>query len=86
MRSSIPVMRPFILSCASFILSIAFQLTLAKYGTEVPDGWILVLWVLPLAFLRAHTDDELLTERLARQLERILLRRTDRLVRETGFR
>jgi hypothetical protein len=41
--------RPFIFSVASLILSIAFQLTLAKYGTEVPDWGLLILWVLPLA-------------------------------------
>jgi hypothetical protein len=41
-------MRPLVFAVASFILSVAFQLTMAKYGADVPDGWLLVLWIVPL--------------------------------------
>ncbi|MGO9124070.1 MAG: hypothetical protein ACLP6G_04200 [Terriglobales bacterium] len=46
-------------------MSIAFQLTLAKYGTDVPDGWLLVLWVVPLVPFGwwLWTHDKLLTRR-----------------------
>jgi hypothetical protein len=58
-------MRPLIFSLASLILSIAFQLTLAKYGTEVPDLLLLVLWVVPLAPFGwwLWTHDKLLSRR-----------------------
>jgi hypothetical protein len=42
-------MRTAILTISTFTLSLAFQLSMAKYGADVPDAWLLVLWLLPLA-------------------------------------
>jgi hypothetical protein len=58
-------MRPLIFTVASFVISIAFQLTMAKYGADIPDGWLLVLWIAPLAPLAwwIWTHDKLLSRR-----------------------
>jgi hypothetical protein len=46
-------------------MTIAFQLTMAKYGADVPDLWLLVLWLLPLAPFGwwLYTHDKLQTRR-----------------------
>jgi hypothetical protein len=40
-------MRALILSITLFCLNMAFNLTIGKYGTNVPDVLIIVFWVLP---------------------------------------
>jgi hypothetical protein len=58
-------MRPLIFAAASFILSMAFQLTMAKYGANIPDGWLLFLWLAPLVPFAwwVWTHDKLITRR-----------------------
>jgi hypothetical protein len=64
-RSNIPPMRPLVFTVASFVLSIAVQLTMAKYGSDIPDVCLLVLWIAPLAPLAwwLWTHEKLLRSR-----------------------
>jgi hypothetical protein len=57
--------RALLFTGASFVLSIAIQLTMAKYGADIPDGVLLVLWVVPLVPLGywGWTHDKLLSHR-----------------------
>jgi hypothetical protein len=58
-------MRPLIFAVATLLVNIAFQLTMAKYGADVPDGAILALWVMPLVPFGwwVWTHDKLLSRR-----------------------